>query len=254
MEAKTNMQHLFDKLGDLKSFFVYGQKLVPIFQKIIDFMHETVPLLENVNQSIQESTSKIPKAAHQLDNVSSATEVATTEILDVVDGVSNDLQAIQARLKSLESKLTAKEESIAKLVARYPNDPDVGNIFKTGANSAALDDDVNSMIQMVDKIQEGMMNITLSLQVQDITAQQLLSVNHMITSIQSRLSSLLVDLGGKETKELPGQEFELSNNTAFNPDARYDRNHNHQVLADTLAAENSIKTSQKEIDKLFANK
>ena len=46
MDQITNMENIFQKLGDLKAFFVYGQKLIPILQKILTFMEDTVPLRE----------------------------------------------------------------------------------------------------------------------------------------------------------------------------------------------------------------
>lgn len=218
MEQLTNMEKIFEKLGDLKSFFVYGQRLIPILQKIIDFMQDTVPLLENVNRSITDSTNKIPKAALQINSVTNATEVATTEILDIVDGMSADIQTMKPKLESLKTRLGG-------------------------------DEDVESLLRMTEKIQEGMMNITLSLQVQDITAQQLSSVNHLIESIQEKLSSLIMDLNSKEIHET---DYHVPKNASFNPDARYDRNNGSQELADSLMNENINKTSQEEIDKLFA--
>jgi chemotaxis regulatin CheY-phosphate phosphatase CheZ len=221
MEQKANMETMFQKLGDLKSFFIYGQKLLPVLQKIIDFMRDTVPLLENVNRSIQDSTNKMPKAAVQLNSVTSATEVATTEILDVVDKISLDVNSMQSKLESLKAR--------------------IGD-----------DEDVVSLLQTVHIIQEGMMSITLSLQVQDITSQQLSSVNHMIQAIQLKLSSLLLDIKNKETKDYSGIEEELPQDGSFNEDARYEKNNGTQQLADSLVAKNIANTSQEEIDKLFS--
>src|SRR5690554_1215843 len=99
MKQSNNMSELFEKLNDLKTVFRYGQKLIPIIQSLIDFMKDTVPLLENINNSIADSTQKMPKATHQISNVTSATELATTEILDIVDVISNDISIIENELK-----------------------------------------------------------------------------------------------------------------------------------------------------------
>lgn len=221
MDQKISMENIFQKLGDLKSFFVYGQKLIPILQKILDFMQDTVPLLENVNRSIHESTSKMPKAALQINSVTNATEVATTEILDIVDGMTVDVQEMHSKLNSLKKK--------------------VGE-----------DDDVASLLSLVQKIEERMMNITISLQVQDITAQQLSSVNHLIQSIQEKLGGLLTELDDKENGGLAVDEHQFPRDAAFNADARYEKNTSSQDLVDSLVADNLTKASQSEIDKLFA--
>jgi chemotaxis regulatin CheY-phosphate phosphatase CheZ len=221
MDQKISMENIFQKLGDLKSFFIYGQKLIPILQKILDFMQDTVPLLENVNRSIHESTSKMPKAALQINNVTNATEVATTEILDIVDGMAVDVQGMELKLASLKKK--------------------VGE-----------DEDVASLVGLVAKIQERMMNITISLQVQDITAQQLSSVNHLIQSIQEKLGGLLTELDNKDGIEANVDEHQFPRDAAFNADARYEKNSSSQELVDSLVADNLTKASQAEIDKLFA--
>ena len=227
--ASQNFEQVFQKLGDLKSFFVYGQRLVPIFQKIIDFMQDTVPLLENVNQSIHESTSKIPKAAIQLNSVTNATELATNEILDTVDTLIGEVSHMKTKLGDLRSRLGDSKES--------------------------LEPEVDAIIATVDKIEMGMLNITLSLQVQDITAQQLSSVNHLISSIQDKLASLLVDLNSKEIKSVPSiDEMEISKNAAFNPNARYEKSDEKQDIANKMVNQINNQTSQAEIDKLFAQK
>jgi chemotaxis regulatin CheY-phosphate phosphatase CheZ len=227
--ASENFEQVFQKLGDLKSFFVYGQRLVPIFQKIIDFMQDTVPLLENVNQSIHDSTSKIPKAAVQLNSVTNATELATTEILDTVDTLIGEVSHMKNKLSDLRSRL--------------------------GDSKELLEPEVDAIITTVDKIEMGMLNITLSLQVQDITAQQLSSVNHLISSIQDKLASLLVDLNSKEIKSVPSiDEMEISKNAAFNPDARYEKSDEKQDIANKMVNQINNQTSQAEIDKLFAQK
>ncbi|KUO61116.1 hypothetical protein APF79_13275 [bacterium BRH_c32] len=228
MESKNNMENVFSKLGDLKQFFVFGQKIVPVIQKIIDFMSDVVPLLENVNNSIQDSTSKIPKASTQINSVTSANEIATSEILDIIDAMFLDLSTIRTGLEELKN-----EENSEK---------------------------IKVLNEVVSKIENDSSRITISLQVQDITAQQLASVNHLIDSVQNKLSSLLFELGKQQDRPIPtfdpasvseqDSDYAFSDGT-FNENARYDRSTEKQDLVDTLVLENT-KTSQEEIDKLFA--
>jgi len=255
MAQVQNMQTLFEKLGDLKSFFVYGQKLIPTLQKIVDFMQATIPLLETVNQSIQESTSKLPKASVQLDSVTNATEVAVTEILDLVDAASNDCAAIIFQLDSLRTRLDNQRKAIQSLTEKYPDDPDVKELVTNGLSPEVIHEDYSGVIGLADKIQGGLMNITISLQVQDITSQQLASANHTMNSIQQKLSSLLYDIDVKDLKEsVEDTKIDVSTDLAFNPNARYDKNHETQAFADSLIEENKTQTSQKEIDELFSKK
>lgn len=246
----NNMQQLFERLGDLKLFFIYGEKLIKTLQKILDFMRDTVPLLENVNRSITDSTSKIPKAAVQLNNVTKSTEVATTEILDVVDGVTSDLQTLIKRLNKSREKMESQKTLIEKLKSKYPDDADIETLAKEGMHLAEFD----SATEMLEKIQEGMFNITLSLQVQDITAQQLASVNHLIHSIQDKLSSLLFDIESKDTKNgIDGVDIQFSRDLAFNADATYNMSGDAQKAVDEVI-QTTIQPSQQEIDELFSKR
>ena len=255
MDQVQNMQSLFDKLSDVNSFFAYGQKLIPTIEKIVHFMKATIPLLENVNQSILDSTNKLPKAAVQINSVTNATEVAVTEILDVVDGASNDLVTIISKLESLRTRLDIQKKVIQRLSEKYPDDPDIKELVTNGLDPEVIHEDYTAVINLADKIQTGLMNITISLQVQDITAQQLASANHLMNSIQTKLSSLLFDIGPKEEADAKvDNRINLPNDLAFNPDAKYDRDHNSQVLADSLVADTQSQPSQKEIDELFSKK
>lgn len=249
MENQLSMEQVFQKLGDLKQFFIFGQKIVPLFKKIIDFMTDIVPLLENVNNSIQDTTSKMPKAAHQINSVTNATEVATSEILDIVDSMSVDMTKIKSELEDLKNGFFNQRVALDKFSSEIQN----GKLeeLKTALVIDELENKVVGLENIIKKIENDITNITISLQVQDITAQQLASVNHLIHSVQNRLSSLLFDFNKQENFQIPhiDPEHEKKKKT-FNPHAKYDRNHNMQKIADELIEENN-KTSQEEIDKLF---
>lgn len=249
MEMSLNMEKLFEKLGDLKSFFVYGQKLIPTLQKIMDFIQDTVPLLESVNKSIAESTAKIPKASNQLHSVSSATEMATTEILDLVDGISNELNSIFTKVDEVKTKVQNQSELSKRLKEKYPDDQDIQDYISHSITLEELE-----LFQSVsNKIQESVMNITLALQVQDITSQQLASVNHLINSIQEKLAGLLIDLNSNGKEKVINREENPLDKAAFNENARYQKNNESQKLADELIAQTNSSKSQEEIDKLFSN-
>ncbi|MDP4114978.1 MAG: hypothetical protein Q8903_02530 [Bacteroidota bacterium] len=255
MKQATNLGELFAKLNDLKSLFHYGQKMIPIIQNLIDFMGETVPLLENINQSIAESTAKIPKATNQITNVTSANELATTEILDTVDAISSDIFNSEIVINNVIKTQEQKVELYNQLKEQLKgNDKAEGTL----AQIISLDETVATvkpLLEIFDKIKTGAYNITLSLQVQDITAQQLAAVNHLIESVQSKLSSLLTEFSEADVKEVKVNKFEFSDSTkaAFNPDARYEDMKETQQMADELINKTNLTTaSQDEIDKLFS--
>jgi len=252
MKPATNMNSLFEKLHDLKSLFIYGEKLVPIIQSLVDFMKDTVPLLENINHSIADSTSKIPKASHQLTNVTSATELATTEILDLVDGVTNEVRGIEKGFKSLLNNEDEKEKLFESLHPFIKDNEEALKIFEECKSKSDTGFTIKSSYEALNKIKDQAYNITLSLQVQDITAQQLAAVNHLIESVQERLSALVSDLAVNEIKDFGNLSMPVPAGVSFDPNARYSKSDENQQNVDDIIKTQLENASQDEIDKLFS--
>lgn len=252
MKQVSTMSDLFDRLNDLKIVFHYGQKLIPIIQGIIDFMKETVPLLEDINSSITDSTSKIPKVKDQIINVSSATEMATTEILDIADSISNEISKIENEVKLIQEKEKKKKhiwEEIKLLLKDNPDADQLLNEYEQFDKSLSAFDEFRGTIK---KIKDDVYNITLSLQVQDITSQQLAAVNHLIESVRQRLSSLIMHLDETELNNMDEIKLKSPVDYSFNPEAEYTKSKEKQNIADALVKNGLNKTTQDEIDKLFS--
>lgn len=252
MKQVNNMTELFDRLNDLKAVFRYGQKLIPIIQSIIDFMRDTVPLLEDINHSIADSTSKIPKAKDQISNVTSATELATTEILDLVDSISADVVYIENTFSELKEEEETKEKLWAEIKKLLPENPETLELISKFENSHQFISKSSELMEIFQKIRTDVYNITLSLQVQDITSQQLAAVNHLIESVQKRLASLIVHLDESDLRDFDTSTVYSTSGETFDPEARYTKSTERQEAADIIVNDSLSKTSQDEIDKLFS--
>lgn len=247
----TNMVKLFEKLDDLKTIFVYGQRVIPVIQSIIDFMRETVPLLENINASIAESTNKIPKAKDHISDVTQATELATTEILDLVDTISEDLKDSSDQLNELKQDNINKLNELDEIITSVDNPKIKEKLekLKSEFNSNSL---IDQLLEKLSKANNETYNITISLQVQDITSQQLAAVNHLIESVQERLSSLINTLDENELKDVKldnGSHY--PEDVSFDPHASYKSQTTKQKMADAIINDRKNAT-QEEIDKLFS--
>jgi len=165
----------------------------------------------------------------------------------LVDGISNELNSIFSKTNEVKKNLNKQKELTSSLLAKYPDDKEIKDLL-----SLISDEELKLVDASSNKIQESIMNITIALQVQDITSQQLASVNHLINSIQEKLAGLLLDLNGKERE--PDKPENKLDTIAFNENARYVKDNESQKLADSLIAETNGLTSQQEIDKLFSNK
>ncbi len=249
MGHPTNITELFDRLNDLKSVFKYGQKLIPIIQSLLDFMGETVPLLENINDSITESTSKIPKATNQINNVTSATELATTEILDLIDLISNDIIEIENYLEDILKAKKRKTEIVQKIRSLI-EDENAKQLLDEYVKLDEFTNPYSSISELISKIKNNSNNITLSLQVQDITSQQLAAVNHLIVSVQDRLASLILNLEEASVSDTDTTGIVVPEGSCFDPNANYSKTDGRQDLVDSIV--NTHQTTQDEIDKLFS--
>jgi chemotaxis regulatin CheY-phosphate phosphatase CheZ len=260
---------ILGKLGELRSLFVLGQRALPFLEELFTFLQEISPLLDEINASMRDTTTvKMPRATSQLQSVSQATELATTEILDLIDAVllksgqeKERLQQAAARVESLaevDARLlallqTARDQMDEALLARIEA-LHAEKIERTRTVAASLRADVGT----IDEIRDKMNRIMMSLQVQDITTQQIAAVNHLIESIRGRLAVLTERLGATryeaviETLPLPG---------TFDGNARYEWSGNRQKLADGLVADYqpgaaeapSGPASQSDIDQLFGD-
>lgn len=249
-----NMSQLFDKLDDVKVLFQYGQKVVPVLQSLVDFMQETVPLLENINHSIADSTAKIPKASDQINNVTNATELATTEILDLVDAISNNVSLIEKKLEVVNSAEARKAEIADQLRSLLAGNSQAESLLKEYAEIDSTRTNVEEINKLFPKIKDDSYSITLSLQVQDITSQQLAAVDHLIESVQDKLASLIQDIDDTQIEEfnsaVSGSGIQAPKGATFDPNASYNMNDNRQDMVDAVV--NMEKASQAEIDKLFS--
>lgn len=252
MKKVNNMSELFERLNDLKVVFFYGQKFIPIIQSIIDFMSETVPLLEDINTSISDSTIKIPKAKDQINNVTNATELATTEILDTVDSISAEIGKVENELKTIKANEEKRSIIWNQIKENFSKDSNSIDLINTYENLDSVTFIIPKLLGVFNKTKNDVNNIALSLQVQDITSQQLASVNHLIESVRQRLSSLVMHLDESEIKDIDSLQAIIPDTATFNPEAIYTKSKEKQEAADILVNNRLNKTSQDEIDKLFS--
>ncbi len=248
MKTSENMNQLLKRLDELKTLFGSGIKIIPIIQNLVDFMKDIVPLMDNISQSIEESANKIPKAANQISRVTEATELATTEILDIVDRMSNDISDTAAMLNQVIDRDKQKTEFIRKIKLIISPDEQINNLIKEyeklGKDKIAL----YTIAESLQKIKNDAYNITMSLQVQDITSQQLSAVKHLIGSVQAKLASLNYNLNEANLENI---EMKGTGEHSFDPDADYSKTKGRQEIADSIINSHNS-TSQTEIDKLFS--
>jgi chemotaxis regulatin CheY-phosphate phosphatase CheZ len=226
---KKEFSSVLTRMDELKELFSFGQRMMPMAKALFDFLQEIVPLLESINISIQESNSKIPAAARKLNSVTQATELATTEILDLVDKIAVQITEIKETVEGMRS---------------------------SGGHDA-FEPSYKSIEEKLDNIEMNTSSIMMSLQVQDITSQQIAAVNHLMESVQGRLGSLVEDFGNANFDDMKSSSIEFPSDVTFDADAVYTRSGDRQDLVNTVVTgmkepEPISFSSQADIDALFA--
>jgi chemotaxis regulatin CheY-phosphate phosphatase CheZ len=245
------MDKLGTKLDELKTLFSVGEKIIPGIQKLIDFIQEMAPLLVHINESIEESNSQIPQATDHISDVTSATELATTEILDLIDAISTNSFELSNILKEISEKEEEKRELLKELSDLIPDNEKAQELIVKISEKLSVGDQKDHISSILEKIQMDSSNIAIALQVQDITTQQLSAVNHLIISVQKRLSGLMFELESDGVKQInPESEIVVPTDKNFDMNASFINQKSSQDDIDKLINESSS-ASQDEIDKLF---
>jgi chemotaxis regulatin CheY-phosphate phosphatase CheZ len=241
------IEKIVRKVEELKALFVFGQRVMPFLEDLFYFIQEIAPLIEEINASLRESSKKMPKASNQLNKVSEATEMATTEILDMVDAIGFKLNGIQTNLNRFKSYSDLQDDLSKKIKRRltmieqkYPDDPDISSmreLWDKVDQSGNLIDPLQNTQSHINEIRQLSGNIMISLQVQDITSQQIAAVNHLIESVQGKLNTLLEQLANEPVDEALGIPRVTNRKVAFDHNAEYTKAGERQHIADDAVKE-----------------
>ncbi len=233
---------LLKKAEELRALFVLGQRVIPFLEEIFLFVNDIKPLLDEINTSIKDNLKKMPNASKQLSKVTEATEMATTEIMDIVDGLfyksdiiasninvmsdinnstkSNPMRIIELISRAMETEITS-QDLVAQLTEEIQK-------FKN-SRDAEFQDNVSKTNEILNSIKDDSNSIMMSLQVQDITSQQIAAVNHLLQTVQGKLSQIMDKFKNSDIGELVSSgttEHNVGTNIstlhrdiAFDPDA-----------------------------------
>ena len=117
---------------------VFAVSLVVVF---ITFVRDIVPMMEDLRSSVEATAEKLPKASSQLDKVSTATEMATTEILNIVEGMMAKVDRIRSETDGDHTRLESIQDDCTNImIALQVQDITAQQIawFKAGSALNAL--------------------------------------------------------------------------------------------------------------------
>lgn len=143
-------------------------------KNVLETLFGVIPLLDRIKVSIEESSGAIPRASTQLSSVTQATESATVEILNTLDRMSGRIDAAETGLAALRSALA-------------PDSP--------------LQEQVATIDRVLGETRQDSMAIAMTLQVQDITSQQIAGVTHMIETVRAQLMNVVGQLDREQVRQ-----------------------------------------------------
>lgn len=272
---QNDINVLLRKADELRALFVLGQRVIPFLEEIFLFVNEIEPILLEINTSIKENLKKMPKASKQLSKVTEATELATTEILDILDGLGYKNELINSNIKKIREILKTKEnksidiiklviDSIQKGESIKNLEPQLIDFVNVVENN--VDQKIDELLKHTEDVNNSIVNdsssIAMSLQVQDITSQQIAAVNNLLETVQSRLSVIMEKFQESELENLISEEHYdskpkvavLHRKIAYDPDAvdSLDITQNRQSNIDSII-EQSKEKGLDEIEKEIEN-
>ena len=186
-----------------------SEKVEATTESVITALQKVITLLDRIKNAIEESSSKIPNASVQLSTVTQATELATVEILDVLDLMGTKIHILENGMKEFD-QVGISEKQLLML---------------TGIK------------QTLSELKENTCNITVALQVQDITAQKIGAANHLIESVRKELLNELnyFETAKQRTDDARRQvEVEIDGPKAFDVNASYMKTPEHQSKIDEV--------------------
>jgi chemotaxis regulatin CheY-phosphate phosphatase CheZ len=228
----AKMNGVLQKVDELRAMMVFMRRTLPFLEDVFTFVKEIVPLLDVLKSSVESTSEKLPKASLQLNKVTTATELASTEILNIVEGIATRIEQMRAAMD--ERKATVDE--LLMIFAGSPGPLPSDNA--TGDARAKLLSLLPSAGQYSDleNIQNDCTNIMMALQVQDITAQQIASVNELMCSVDDGLNRLLKSF--ERTSKHDAAKFKHQRlNIVFDTSAEFTRGDERQRMADALVHE-----------------
>jgi chemotaxis regulatin CheY-phosphate phosphatase CheZ len=178
-------------------------------ENVISALQKVITLLDRIKNAIEDSSSKIPNASVQLNGVTQATEIATVEILDVLDKMGTKIHMVENGMKEFDEASISERQLLM----------------------------LTGMKQTMTELKEDTSNITVALQVQDITAQKIGAANHLIESVRKELLNELnyFETAKQKTDSARRQAVEeLAGPKAFDVDASYMKTPEHQSKIDDV--------------------
>jgi chemotaxis regulatin CheY-phosphate phosphatase CheZ len=209
------LDKILENVSELKVFFDFGERTVPLLAEIAAFTQEIAPVIQGIKSLVDVTSQKLPKASEQLGRVNQFADRASTDILNTVDKMVATIDSLQS-----ESSGRTGAEGV------YQTAQKVGTMVDALAKSRGNDEAVLQLLQVWDlhcqslknlnpidgavakleALREDCTNIMMALQVTDITGQQIAAVIGLMQAVDDVLRRLLSEFSDVIQIAIPGPQ------------------------------------------------
>ena len=211
MTTISSIEDVLKRIEDIRDSLKFSDEILPLLSDLFLFLKDTIPLMLEANMSIKESTDKIPTASENIENITKTTELATNEVMDKLDTISNVLGELYKDLKDQN----VSEDQLAKV-----------EMAKSNANE-----------------------IVFALQFQDIISQQLEHTNRILSAVYERFMDLFKSFVRMKERTTLGKEIINAIESECNVTVLKDSREEFDKKTEDVIRNKGI--SQDDIDKLF---
>jgi chemotaxis regulatin CheY-phosphate phosphatase CheZ len=232
MLPQTSM--LQQAIGETEDRLKRDEKMLRSLHQILQ---ELMPLVDRIRVDLKDSTSRMPDVSKQLSSVTTATETATVEILNVLEDLTATIARADASLAVLK-KIDEARTTVISSIASLPEPSQDSELRAIWSQCVTIETGTRHMAlieEALTQTREQSLNIAMALQVQDITSQQIAGATHLIEQVEAQLQTALHHF------ETPGtQVAERESVTTVKPQltfdsgATYTKGDNRQAEADEI--------------------
>jgi chemotaxis regulatin CheY-phosphate phosphatase CheZ len=239
---REELDTLQKKVDELRAVLLFGKRALPFLEDIFEFVQQIIPVVEELKQSVDATSEKLPRASKQLDKVTHATELASTEILNTLETMFGKLEEMSARYREQQQRASRVAETMQRVNAAVDGlgangaAPEVlGALREAWRNHcASLWTPEDGFPETLQGLQSDCTNIMIALQVQDITAQQIAAVNRLMQSVDEGLNKLMQHFSQVPSNANPSNYNHAHLDIQFDVAAEYVGVEDRQKAADAL--------------------
>jgi len=239
---QEELMTLRNKVDELQAVLLFGKRALPFLEDTFAFVKNIIPVVEAMKASVDATSDKLPRASKQLDTVTHATEMASTEILNTLETMFGKLERMMARYQEYQTRAAGLAPVLHVIdSALDPAGPDdvrpealrrMKGVWKE--HCMFLQTFWAGFPESLQGLQADCTSIMMSLQVQDITAQQIAAVNKMMQSVDEGLNRLMRHFADVPADHDPQKYNHAHLALQFDVDADFFGSADRQRAADAL--------------------